>query len=70
MMRSSGLAARKLSLFLIAFETISGKKRDTELSSGYSLRSSRLPIGADGSLAWETAEVNYYAKAVVFSRCG
>ena len=39
--RSSGPAARELPLFLIACETISGEKRNTELSSGHSLRSVR-----------------------------
>ena len=64
MVRPSGSAARELLLFLIAYETISGEKRDTGLSSGHSLRSLRLAIRADGSLEWGTGKVNSLAKAV------
>ena len=35
-----------------------------ELSGGHSLWSFRLTIRVDGSLTWETAEVNCLAKAV------
>ena len=53
----------ELPLFLIACATISGEKRGFELSSGHSLRSF-LTIQADGSLEWETGEVNCLEKAV------
>ena len=67
MVRSSGPAAKELPPFLIACETISAEKRDTELSSGDSLWSFRLTIRADGSLVLETVEVNCSAKAVAIS---
>ena len=67
-MRSSGPAARELSLFIIACETISGEKRDTVLSSGHSLRSFHLTIRVDESLVWETAEVNCLAEVVAISK--
>ena len=68
MVRPSGPAVLELPLFLIACETISGEKRGAELSRGHSLRSFRLTIRVDGSLVWETAEVNCSAKAVAISR--
>ena len=64
MVIASGPASRELPLFLIACESISGEKRDIKLSSGHSLRNFRLTIRADGSLVWETAEVNCSAKSV------
>ena len=65
MVRSSGPAARELPLFLIACETISGEKQDIELSSGRSLWSFfLLTIRVDGSLVWETEEVNCIAKTI------
>ena len=68
MERSYGPAARKLSMFLIACETISGEKRGTELSSRQSLRSFHLTIRVDGSLVWDRAEVNCLGKAVAIYR--
>ena len=54
--------------FLIACAAISGEKRGVELSSGHSLRSSRLIIRVDGSLVWGTIEVNCLAKTAAISR--
>ena len=54
-------------MFLMTCETITGDKRNTELSSGQSLRTFRLTIRLDGSHDWGTGEVNYLAKAVVIS---
>ena len=48
-------------------ETISGEKRDNELSTGHSLRSFRLTIRAGVSLEWWTGEMNCLSKAVVTS---
>ena len=67
MVRSSKPAARELPLLLIFSETISRKKRGTELSSGHSLWSFNLTIWVDGSLVWETAEVNCLAKSIAIS---
>ena len=68
MVRSFGPVARELPLFLIACKTMSGEMRDTQLSSGHSLWSFRLRIRADGSLVWETTEVNRLTKAVAISK--
>ena len=68
MVRPSGPAARELPLFLITYETISGKKWGTELSSGHSLRSFHLTISEGGSLVWETAEVNCLKKLFAIYR--
>ena len=67
MVRSSGPAAGELPLFFIACKTISGEKRDTELSRGHALWMFCLTIRADESLISETADVNCLAKAVTFS---
>ena len=68
MVRSSGPALLGLPLFLIACSTISGEKRGVKLSSGHSLRSSRLTIRFDRSLGWGIIEVNCLVKAVAISR--
>ena len=66
-MRSSGIAARELLLFLIACGTISGEKRDTELSSEHFLWNFHLTIRVGRMPVWETSEMNCLAKAVVIS---
>ena len=59
MVRSSGLAATELPLFLIDCETISGDERDTEISSGHSSRSFHLTIRADGLLEYDKVKMNF-----------
>ena len=44
-------SGKRIATVFTACETISGENRDTELSSGHSLRSFRLTIRAEGSLA-------------------
>ena len=60
-------SGKRIAAVLIPCETISVKKRDTELSSGHFLWSFGLTIRVDGSLLWKTAEVNCLAKDVVIS---
>ena len=69
-MRPSSPAVREFPLFRTTRETISGEKGDTELSSGHSLKNLRLTIQADGSLVWETGELNCLAKASAISVMG
>ena len=63
MVRPSGLPARELSLCLIACETISGEKRNTEISIGHSLSSFNLTRVA----GMGAGELNCLVKAVAIS---
>ena len=67
MVRSFDPVERKLPLLFIACEAISGEKRYTELSSGYSFWSFRPTIRANRWLEWATVKVNCLAKDVVIS---
>ena len=67
MIRPSGQATVELLLFSIACETISEEKRDTELSSGHSLKSFLDNSGGGVARVWDSGDILFSKRCCYFS---